>query len=44
MMKTSFQPLQLLLMKFSGWVYRHQQKIIEYLLEENRILKTPEAE
>jgi transposase InsO family protein len=38
-MKTSFQPLQLLLMMFSGWVNRHQQKVIDYLLEENRILK-----
>ncbi len=38
-MKTSFQPLQLLLMMFSGCVYRHQQKIIDYLLEENRVLE-----
>ena len=38
-MKTSFQPLQLLLMMFSSWVTRHQQKVIDYLLEENRVLK-----
>jgi hypothetical protein len=38
-MKTSFQPLQLLKMMLSGWVNRHQQKIIDHLLEENRALK-----
>jgi len=38
-MKTPFQPLQLLLMMFSGWVNRRQQKVIEYILEENRVLK-----
>ena len=38
-MKTSFQPLKLLLMMFAGWVNRRQQKIIEYLIEENRVLK-----
>ncbi len=38
-MKTTLQPLQLLLMMFSGWVNRHQQKVIEYLIEENRVLK-----
>ncbi len=38
-MKTAFQPLQLLLLMFSGWVNRHQQKVIDYLLEENRVLR-----
>ena len=38
-MKTSLQLLQLLLMMFSGWVSRHQQKVIDYLYEENRVLK-----
>ena len=32
-------PLQLLLMVFDGWVNRHQVDMIEYLKEENRILK-----
>lgn len=32
-------PLQLLLLMFAGWVNRQQQEIIEYLQEENRILK-----
>jgi putative transposase len=31
--------LQLVLMMFSGWVNRHQLCIIEYLSEENRVLK-----
>lgn len=36
---TQIQPLQLLLMIFACWVNRHQQKVIDYLLEENRVLK-----
>ena len=34
-----FQPLQLLLVMFAGWVNRHQLDVIEYLQEENRVLK-----
>jgi hypothetical protein len=32
-------PLRLLLMMFAGWVNRHQFDVIEYLQEENRVLK-----
>jgi len=32
-------PFQLLLLMFAGWVNRHQLDVIEYLLEENRVLK-----
>ena len=32
-------PLQLLLMMFAGWVNRHQMDMIEYLKEENCVLK-----
>jgi hypothetical protein len=32
-------PLQLLVMTLAGWVNRNQQDVIEYLLEENRILR-----
>jgi hypothetical protein len=32
-------PLQLLLAPFAGWVNRHQGQAIEYLVEENRVLK-----
>ena len=31
--------LQLLLATFAGWVNRHQAQAIEYLVEENRVLK-----
>src|SRR5260370_6276595 len=33
------QPLHLLLMMFAGWVNRHQLDVIDYLQEENRVLK-----
>src|ERR1700737_2049919 len=38
-MSPPFQPLQLLLAIFAGWVNRHQLDMIEYLQEENRVLK-----
>src|SRR5258708_24018202 len=31
--------LQILLLMFAGWVNRHQLDVIEYLQEENRVLK-----
>ncbi len=31
--------LRFLLLTFSGWVNRHERDLIEYLVEENRILK-----
>ena len=38
-MKAETYPLQLLLWTLSGWVNRHQQDVIAYLVEENRVLK-----
>jgi hypothetical protein len=38
-MTADFYPLQVLLVAFSGWVHREQQRTIEYLVEENRVLK-----
>jgi len=38
-MPTSFAPLKLLLLMIAGWVNRHQLDVIEYLQEENRMLK-----
>jgi hypothetical protein len=38
-MSPPFQPLRLLLVIFAGWVNRRQLDVIEYLLEENRVLK-----
>jgi hypothetical protein len=31
--------LQVLLVTLTGWVNRHQQHLIEYLIEEHRVLK-----
>ncbi len=38
-MSPPFQPLQLLLVIFAGWVNHRQLDVIEYLQEENRVLK-----
>ena len=38
-MKAETYPLQVLLVTVAGWVNRHQQHVIEYLVEENRVLK-----
>jgi hypothetical protein len=35
----SFTPLKFLVPMFAGWVSRHQLDMIEYLQEENRVLK-----
>ena len=32
-------PLRLLFVTLAGWVNRHQQHVIEYLVEENRVLR-----
>jgi hypothetical protein len=32
-------PLAFFLLLFSGWVNRHQQAVIDYLLDENRVLR-----
>ena len=38
-MMADLYPLQVLLVTLAGWVNRHQQHVIEYLVEENRVLK-----
>ncbi len=38
-MKAELYPLQMLIFTVSGWVNRHQQDMIAYLVEENRVLK-----
>jgi putative transposase len=38
-MTTDVYPLQVLLVTIAGWINRHQQHVIEYLMEENRVLK-----
>jgi hypothetical protein len=38
-MLTDYLPLRALLLSVAGWVHREQQRTIEYLVEENRVLK-----
>src|SRR5262244_2492515 len=38
-MTADLYPLQVLLLTLAGWVNRHQQHVMEYLVEENRVLK-----
>jgi hypothetical protein len=38
-MRVDLSPLRLLLVTLAGWINRHQQQVIEYLVEENRVLK-----
>ena len=38
-MTTDLSPLRLLLVTLAGWVNRHQQQVIEYLVEENCVLR-----
>ena len=38
-MTAGYLPLQVLLLTFAGWVNREQQLTVEYLIEENRVLK-----
>ncbi len=38
-MSPLLQPLHLLLLMFAGWVNRHHLDVIDYLQEENRVLK-----
>ncbi len=38
-MIADLSPLRVLLVTLAGWVNRHQQHVIEYLVEENRVLK-----
>ena len=33
------QPWQLLVAAMAGWINQHQQAVVEYLREENRVLK-----
>ena len=38
-MRAEFYPLQVLLAGLAGWMNRHQQDVIAYMVEENRVLK-----
>jgi hypothetical protein len=38
-MTNAIQPFHLLIIALAGWLNRHQQAVIDYLIEENRVLK-----
>ena len=38
-MTNVIQPFHLLVIALAGWLNRHQQAVIDHLLEENRVLK-----
>ena len=38
-MSNTIQPFYLLVIAMTGWLNRHQQDVIDYLIEENRVLK-----
>ena len=38
-MSNVIQPFHLLVIAVAGWINRQQQAVIEYLIEENRVLK-----
>ena len=38
-MSNARQPFQLLVIALAGWLNRQQQMVIDYLVEENRVLK-----
>jgi len=38
-MTSVIQPFHLLVIALAGWLNRYQQAVIDYLIEENRVLK-----
>jgi len=38
-MTNVIQPFHFLVISLAGWLNRHQQVVIDYLIEENRVLK-----
>ena len=38
-MTNAISPVNFLILAVSGWLNRHQQRILDYLKEENRVLK-----
>src|SRR5436190_23805496 len=38
-MRTSLDPFSFVVIAIAGWMNRHQQHLIEYLMEENRVLR-----
>ena len=40
-MRPALDPFRLLLISLAGWLNQRQQEVIDYLQEENRILRQP---
>src|SRR5262245_65611396 len=38
-MHTVFDPFSFLVVCISGWMNQHQERVIDYLIEENRVLR-----
>src|SRR5215831_12201251 len=38
-MRTGFDPFSFLILSIAGWLNQRQQHVIEYLVEENRVLR-----
>jgi hypothetical protein len=38
-MRSVLDPFQFVVIAMPGWMSQHQQQVIEYLLEENRVLR-----
>jgi hypothetical protein len=38
-MHSIFYPFSFLVVSIAGWMNQHQQQVIEYLMEENRVLR-----
>ena len=38
-MRVAFDPFSFLVTSLAGWMNQHQQHIIEFLMEENRVLR-----
>ena len=38
-MRTGFDPFSFLVLSVAGWLNQRQQHVIEYLVEENRVLR-----
>jgi hypothetical protein len=38
-MRSALDPFQLVVIAIAGWMNQDQQQVVEYLLEENRVLR-----
>jgi len=38
-MRATFDPFSFVVISIAGWMNQHQQHVIDYLIEENRVLR-----